>query len=303
MEKFQKIKIASILGILGNLFLFVIKASVGFMTNSQAMIVDAFNSFSDIISSVMTFVGNRIASKPRDEDHDLGHGKAEYIYSMIISIIIFALSLKLFYDSTLSLVSKPNYTYSNWLIIICLIAIAIKYALYLYTNKIAKNYDNLLIKANSIDHRNDCFITLFNMIAAILSANGIVFVDGLVGISISVWIFFSGLEIFKTSYDVLMDKSISLSTKEEVLKIISAHDEVLGINHFNSTPIGYQYQISFTIFVDGNLSTFASHAIADSLEDEIGEKMPEIYLTIVHVNPIKIKKKTKPSNRKTKSDK
>ena len=87
-----------------------------------------------------------------------------------------------------------------------------------------------------------------------------------------------------------MDKAIDDETKKEVLNIIKSYDEILGIDHFNSTPIGYQYQISFTIFVDGKMSTFDSHAIADELEDEIGESIPEIYLTVIHVNPKEVKK-------------
>ena len=87
-----------------------------------------------------------------------------------------------------------------------------------------------------------------------------------------------------------MDKCISNDVKNEVLKIIKAHPEVMKINHFNSTPVGYKYQISFTIFVDGNLSTFESHKIADDLEKEIGKKIDEIYLTVIHVNPIDLNK-------------
>ena len=85
-----------------------------------------------------------------------------------------------------------------------------------------------------------------------------------------------------------MDKAISNETKQEVLKIIKQHKEVKKITHFNSTPIGYLYQISFTIFVDGNMTTFESHKIADKLEKEITKKIDEIYLTVIHVNPIKI---------------
>ena len=97
------------------------------------------------------------------------------------------------------------------------------------------------------------------------------------------------IEIFLDSYDVLMDKSIKDDTKKKVLNIINSHEEIIKINHFNSTPVGYKYQISFTIFVDGNLSTFESHKIADDLEKEIIKKMEEIYLVVIHVNPTKIK--------------
>ena len=86
MNKFQAINYASIWGMVGNIFLLIIKGSIGFITNSQSMIADAFNSASDIFSSIMTFIGNKIASIPSDDDHNLGHGKAEYIYSMLISI-------------------------------------------------------------------------------------------------------------------------------------------------------------------------------------------------------------------------
>ena len=86
MNRFKSIKKASIFGIIGNLFLLIIKSIIGIITNSQGMIADAFNSAGDILSSFMTFIGNYVASKPSDDDHNLGHGKAEYIYSMLISI-------------------------------------------------------------------------------------------------------------------------------------------------------------------------------------------------------------------------
>ena len=98
-KKFKDIKLASIFGIVGNIFLLIIKAIVGFITNSQAMIADSVNSAGDILSSVMTYVGNRIASKPGDDDHNLGHGKAEYIYSMLISIAMITTALIILKDS------------------------------------------------------------------------------------------------------------------------------------------------------------------------------------------------------------
>ena len=90
-----------------------------------------------------------------------------------------------------------------------------------------------------------------------------------------------------------MDKTISSETKDKVLAIIEEHNEVLKIQHFNATPVGYRYMVNFSIFVDGNLSTFESHAIADHLEEEIDEKVPEIYLTVIHVNPMEVKNNKK----------
>lgn len=287
--KFREIKKASLFGILGNLFLLLIKGIVGFISGSQAMIADAFNSASDILSSIMTFFGQRIASKPRDDDHNLGHGKAEYIYSMLISIVMIIMVFKVLKDSIFNLFTLEKATFTPWLIIVCIMTIIIKLGLFLYTNKLYKKNKSLLLKANRNDHRNDCILTSLNLIACVLGYFGIYFFDSVAGIFISIWIFIVAYKIFIESYDVLMDKSIDDETREKVYEVISKHKEIKKINHFNSTPVGYMYQISFTIFVDGNLSTFDSHEIANSLEKEIDSKFPEIYLTVIHVNPIDVK--------------
>ena len=285
MNRYKSGKIASILGILGNLFLLIIKCIVGIITNSQAMIADSINSASDIISSILTFIGNKIASKPRDEDHHLGHGKAEYIYSMLISILIILVAITVFKDSLVSLFDPSAFNFSIWYIIVCIITILVKLGLFLYTNKVAKVYNNLLILANSKDHRNDMIVTFFTLLSGILMYYEINFVDSIVGIGISIFILITGIKIFIDSYDVLMDKAMNEDTKREVLAIIKKYPEVKKIQHFNATPVGYLYQISFTIFVDGNLSTFESHDIANKLEEEISA-LDDIYVTIIHVNPI-----------------
>ena len=293
MDRFKATKISSILGIIGNIFLLIIKSIIGYITNSQSMIADAFNSAGDIFSSCMTFVGNKISSKEADEDHHLGHGKAEYIYSLLISITMILLSITVIKNAIFTLINKEYLDFSIWLIIICIITIITKFSLFIYTNILYKKHNNILIKANSIDHRNDCFITLTTLISVILSSMGFYFVDAIVGILISLWIFYTAIKLFMESYDVLMDKAMSEETKEKVLKIIDKHEEVIKIQHFNATPVGYRYQISFTIYVDGNMKTFDSHAIANSLEREIEKEIPEIYLTVIHVNPIEINNKNK----------
>ena len=277
---------ASILGIIGNIFLLIIKGIVGFLTNSQAMIADFFNSAGDVLSSILTYVGNKIAAKPSDDDHDLGHGKAEYIYSMLISIAMMLMAFKVITSSVKSLIVDVDYHFSKWLVVVCIVTIIIKFLLYLYTRSVSKKYKNLLIEANSKDHRNDCVITLLNLVSAILCFYGINYVDGVVGSILGVWILVTGIDIFRDSYDVLMDKTISKETKDKVLKIVDKYKDIKKVNHFNATPVGYKYQISLTIFVDGNLSTFESHEIADKLEKEIDKKIDEIYLTVIHVNPI-----------------
>ena len=286
MERFKKAQQVSTLGIIGNIFLLIIKGIIGIITKSQAMIADSLNSAGDIFSSLMTFIGNKIASIPSDDDHNLGHGKAEYIYSMLISIVMIITSLLIIKEGFLTIITQKTYTYSIWLIIISIITIITKLSLYIYTSKIGKIYKNLLVKANAKDHINDCFLTSCTLISCIFAKYNIFILDGIVGTIIGSWMLITSLKIFKESYDILMDKAISEETKKQVLKIIEEHKEIKKINHFNSTPIGYKYQISFTIFVDGNMKTIDSHRIADNLEKEINKKIDEIYLTVIHVNPI-----------------
>ena len=292
-KKYKDIRIASILGIIGNIFLLIIKGIIGIITKSQAMIADSVNSAGDILSSVMTYVGNKIASKPGDDDHNLGHGKAEYIYSMLISIAMMGTALIIFKDSILVIINNQKYNFSIWLVVVCLITIITKLCLFIYTYGLSKKYNNLLIKANSKDHVCDCFVTSANLISCLLTLFNIYIFDGIVGIGISLWMLITYLKIFIESYHVLMDKAMDEKTKELVYEIVKEHKEIIKTNHFNSTPVGYKYQISLTIFVDGNLSTFESHDIANRLEKEIIKRVDSIYLAVIHVNPMDVKKTKK----------
>lgn len=289
MDRFKSTQKASIFGIIGNIFLLIIKAIVGIITNSQAMIADSVNSAGDIFSSLMTFIGNKIASKPSDEDHNLGHGKAEYIFSMLVSISMILVAFKLLESSTRALLNPVGYIFSWWLVVVCIVTIGTKLSLYLYTHALAKQHNNILLEANAKDHINDCVVTSFNLIASLLSLVGIIWFDGVVGIGISLWILWTGIKIFMESYNVLMDKCISEESKQKVLEIVKKYKEIKKVEHFNATPVGYKYQISLTIYIDGNLSTFESHEIANKLEKEIVQ-LDEIYLAVIHVNPIEIER-------------
>ena len=284
--KEKYIEKASILGIIGNIFLSIIKGIIGFTTNSQSMIADALNSIGDVFSSLMSYIGNKIARTPRDEDHDLGHGKAEYIYSLIISEVIILVGLNTIYKSIISIYKNEVLTPNVFLIIVCIITIITKLGLYLYTNKLYKKYNNILLEASSKDHISDIFITVSNLIAIILSFMNVLYIDGIIGILICIWLMKNGVELFIKSYNVLMDKTMDLNTKDKVLNIVKKYKDIKKIQHFNTTPVGYQYQISLTIFVDGNMKTIKSHEIADKLEKEIIENIEEVYLAVIHVNPI-----------------
>lgn len=284
-ERFKITKKCGIFGILGNIFLLILKAFVGFTFKSQAMIADSLNSAGDIFASLMTFIGNKIASVPNDEDHNFGHGKAEYIFSMFIAISMILVASKLLFDSFQTLILGSQLQFSWLLVVVCIITIITKFSLFLYTRKIAKKYSNILLESNMQDHRNDCIVTSFTLLSIILTLFDIHWFDSVVGIGISLWIAYTGITIFMESYNVLMDISVDEKTKNIIMDIIHTYSEIKKVDNISSTPIGSQYIIFITIGLDGNMPTFESHKLADSLEKDVS-KLNNIYKTIVHVNPI-----------------
>ncbi len=284
-DRFKSTKKAGIFGILGNIFLLIIKGTIGFISGSQAMIADSANSASDIFASVMTTIGNKIASEPQDDNHNFGHGKAEYIFSLFISLSMIVLSFKLLYDAVLSLLNKNELQFSWILVVVCIITIITKFALFIYTYKLSKKFNNILLEANMKDHRNDCIVTSFTLISILVTLVNIYWLDGIVGIGISIWIAYTGIKIFIESYNTLMDKSVDDETLNTISNLTKNYPEIQQIDNVSSSPVGYKYVIVLTIFVDGNMSTFESHSLADKLEKDINS-LDNVYRTIIHVNPI-----------------
>lgn len=285
MDRYSDIRKVTIAGIIGNIFLLIIKFIVGFLSKSQALIADAANSAGDIFASLMSYIGGKISKVPSDENHNFGHGKAEYIFSLFISLSMIFVALKLIYDSTFSLFNPKEIAIPNLAIIVCIVTITVKLILFVYTRFISKRTDSILITALKQDHRNDCIVTTFTLISIVLSIFGIYWFDGIVGIGISILICITGIRLFIDSYNVLMDSSMDEETREKILEIVKKYKNIQKIAHLTSKPVGYKYLISISIYVDGNMSTFDSHKIADKLEKELNA-LDSVYLSIIHVNPM-----------------
>lgn len=285
-SKYEDTKKSAIVGIAGNLFLLIIKAISGFAFHSQSMIADSIHSAVDFFSSLMTLIGNKISNIPSDDDHNLGHGKAEYIYSMLIAVSMIVVAYKLLFQNISKLIfGNEKIEFSIYLVVSALLTILVKLGLFLYTMFNYKRHNNILLEANMKDHRNDMIITLFTLASIIASKFGITYLDTIVGIGISLCIFYSAIVIFLESYNVLMDKTIDNDTRDIILQIVKKYPEIKKINHLNASPVGSKYMISISIFVDGNMSTFKSHSIANSLEHKI-TSLSNVQLAIVHVNPV-----------------
>lgn len=233
----------------------------------------------------MSSIGSKIASNPKDDTHNFGHGKAEYIFSLFIGLSMIIVAFKLVYDSIISLLNPEQVAYPHLLIIVCIVTITVKLSLFIYTKFLGSRTNSILITALKKDHRNDTIVTTFTLISVILNIYGIYWFDGAVGIGISILICITGIKIFLESYNVLMDASIDESTKQHILEIINKYEDIQKIDHFTSTPVGYKYLVSVSIYIDGNMSTYDSHKIADKLEKELNALEP-VYLAIIHVNPI-----------------
>lgn len=290
-ERDSLAKRVGILGIVGNTLLFIIKIIIGMISNSRSMIADSFNSAGDVFASFMTWLGSRISGVPNDNDHNFGHGKAEYIFSMLIGVSMIIVAGKLFYDSVMSLINGNVVNYSVVLIIICIITILIKFGLYIYSRIIYEKHNNLLVESNMLDHRNDIIITFFTLIAIILTKYGIYWFDGVVGTLISLWIFKVGIKIFMDSYDVLMDTAIDNESKHRILGVIKEYKEIKRVGNIYSIPVGYNYIVVLTIFVDGRMHTATSHELADEVENRIKTGNERITEVIVHIEPFSKKNK------------
>ena len=284
--RYKETSKVSILGIIGNIFLLTIKGVIGYISQSQAMIADSLNSAGDIFSSLMTYIGNKIASNPNDENHHFGHGKAEYIFSFLISIAMMYIAVISAISSIQSIYTNNHLIFSNKLLIICIITILTKLFMYLYAKYYYKKNNNLLIKANMNDHRNDIFLTIGTFLAIILSKYKLYYFDGIIGIIISIWILITGLKIFIESFKILMDEAIDDKTKDKIIKQVLKNKEVKNIENIYTIPIGYKYVIVLIINLDGNKTTFESHEIIDKIEKELEKKFKKIERVLIHINPI-----------------
>ena len=260
-----------LIGIIGNLFLFVIKIFIALTSRSQALLADSVNSATDILSSIMTYIGGKISQNTSDENHNYGYGKAEYVFSLLISVVMGYLAITVAINGVKTLILKEKFVFSYVLIIVCLITIITKFILYRYTNKIGKNTENILVLANSQDHKNDVLITSSVLIGILAAKCNVYFLDGLIAVIIA--------------GKILIDKSIN---ETELRKIDQIIHEIPGIDHIDkitSKPAGKSFVIIIKVSVDGNMTVNESHEIAGKLKARVME-LKDVYDVIVHINPV-----------------
>lgn len=284
-DRFSAGKKVATLGIAVNILLLIFKLTTGYAAGSQAMIADGFNSLGDVFASAVTLFGSLYAAKPKDEDHVWGHGKAEYIASMIIGFSMMAMAIYTISGSVASLADQSALEFSWWLVVVAVVTISAKAGLFAFCIKKSKEYKSVLIKANAQDHRNDVFVTSGTLAAIFLSVIGFHWVDGVIGIAISCWIIYSGFMIIKESAGVLMDTGSDARTLEEYKDEILKIDGVDHIDSVSTKPVGAKIILIAKISVDKDMTVIESHKIAKAIELEMMRDRPEIDDVIVHINP------------------
>ncbi len=273
-----------VIGIIANLFLLSIKFIVGLIFKSQGLIADALNSFGDVFSSIITFVGGKISEKPADEDHEFGHGKAEFVASFLIGIFMVMVSFETLASGVKSIIYNQAFTFSYFLIIVPIVTILVKGILFFYCKAKSKKHDSLLILSNAKDHRNDIILSLGVIVGVICGYFGYYFVDGLVGIVISGVIIVTGVKIIKDAYDVLIDKCIDIETVNDMKKNIEQTEGVNHLDSIKSKPTGVLHMLIVKISVDPNMTVNESHKIAGVIRNNLRE-YPNVYDAVVHINP------------------
>ena len=201
-------KLAAWFGVLTNSILFILKLIFGLLAFSISIISDSVNNLSDMATSVITLIGFKASSKPADKEHPFGHQRIEYIAGLIVSVVIVALGCVLFYTSLLKIIdyyTKPSNLITNDIIMIwsfCILGFAIGLKLFqgIFYYKMSKLIHSVSLKASSIDSFTDCISTICVLIASLLSFFlGWNFLDGYMGIVVSIFVMITGIKIDRKS--------------------------------------------------------------------------------------------------------
>lgn len=281
---------ASIFGIITNLFLFCFKITIGLLTFSMSIIADAINNLTDFFSCGINLIGFKVASKPADKDHPYGHERIEYLAGLIISFVIVVVAVLLFNSSIQELISPEKTMISSiWPFVIMPIAIVVKIGLGLFYRSIGKTINSLSLKAAMQDSIDDAIVTAVVLIAQIIQfyIPECWYIDSSVSLVLSLFVLYSGIKMIKETMSPLIGKAPELKNVEEIKEDVKKIDGVIGIHDmiFHSYGPTKNY-LTLHIEVDGKLNLFDAHTIADEVETFINKKY--FIDATVHIDPVDI---------------
>jgi len=272
-----------VISIILNTLLFGLKYWVGVNTFSIAIIADAWHTFSDSLTSLVVIIGFKISSKPADKEHPFGHGQAEVVSSVIIGTMLAIVGFNFLIASIQRFENQQSAVYNTVAIIVFVISVIVKEGLAQFSIRAGKMIDARSLIADGWHHRSDALVSLM-VLAGIFVGKYFWWVDSVMGIIVSLVIFYTTYLILKESISILIGKVPAEDFKKEIEEIVADNmpQDVL-LHHLHCHRYGDTKELTFHIRLPAEMKLDEAHRITDKLENKIREKM-EIETTI-HVEP------------------
>ena len=274
-------------GIAVSVVLIFLKGISGHLGHSYALIADATESGADILSSGLLWLGLRIAIKKPDKEHPYGHGKAEPLVAIAVSLFLMAAAIWIAYHS-INFIGTSHALPKSFTLWILLIVIAIKESMFRYVISVGKKINSQAVKADAQHHRSDAItsITAFIGISiALIGGKGYESADDWAALVASVLIFYNAIVILRPALSEIMDAAPSNEIVEKVKKIAGDVPMVKDIEKCYVRKMGFDYYVDIHIEVDGDLSVTEGHSIAHLVKDTLLESKLRVINVLVHVEP------------------
>ncbi len=282
MKKSEK---TTLIGVFLNIVLFIAKLIVGLLSNSLAVLSDAFNSLGDIISYTAIFFAVRVGSKKADEDHPFGHSRAEPLAGFVVALFTFLLAVEIFRSAILAFFTQRTYSYEIYAVSVLVFTMIIKSFMSFYYNKVGKEENSPALRAGAVDSRNDVLVSGVALAGVIGPYVGFSLLDTIAALLISLFIFYSAYKIGKENVDYLMGKSAPIENIEEIKRLAKKIKGVKNIHDLRAHYVGNYLHLEIHIVVDENLSTKESHRIGKEVQYVL-ERLSYVDKAFIHIDPI-----------------
>jgi len=277
--------ICGIAGIIINIFLFIIKFIAGIISNSIAISADAFNNLGDVGSSVITLLGFKLSSKKADPDHPFGHGRIEYISGLIVSMMIILMGFELFTNSVKKVIHPEITQFNITIAIILIVSIVLKIYIYSFNIKIGKKINSSAMIATAKDSLSDTISTITVLLSGIISYFTTLNIDGYVGVLVSIFIFYSGIQATIETINPLLGQAPEREFVEKLMNIVNKHEYVLGTHDLIVHDYGPgRIMISLHVEVPADGNILEMHDEIDNIEKELKEELK--CSAVVHMDPV-----------------
>lgn len=280
-------KLSGIVGILNNLFLFVIKFLIGTIVHSVSIQADGVNNLTDAGSNIISILSFHLSNKPADKDHPFGHERTETIASLFVGILILVLGFETAKESISKVIHPGSIDFRIASVIILLISIMVKFWMYAYNKKLSKAYDSSLLEATALDSISDVCGTTAVLVSTLLSTVLHFNLDGYMGIVVSGIILYGAYGLLRDMINSLIGEAPDPELVHNIVDMIMAHPVILGVHDLMLHNYGpNKIFASAHVEVDSSKDIFETHDHIDNIEREVKENM-NIDL-VLHMDPVKV---------------